>query len=144
MNQWQESFVKKVGAVRDESARKFERVADQVVDRVCGEFTEFAAGCEFQSSTPQSQKGLRTVKFTLTENAYVLVSFRFQGFDAVDCDYECFIPHQGRVEGLRSTVALHSVGREWVERCFQTALDDFVTRFSDGLRVSPVAEPVAV
>ena len=144
MNQWQDSFIKKVGALRDESARKFEHVADDVVDRVCSEFTEFAARCEFQSSTPQSQKGLRTVKFALTEDAYVLISFRFQGFDTVDCDYECFVPGQGRIEGLRSSMGLHGVDREWVERCFQTALDDFVTRSSDNFRAGLVAEPVAV
>lgn len=144
MNKWQEGFVKKVEGLRDEAAKKFERVAGEVLERTYRKFADFTGRCEFQSDEPQSQKGLRTFKFALTEDAYVLIFFRLRGFDMVDCDYEWFVPTHGRVDGLRTTVGLHGVDEQWVERCFQMALDDFVSKFSECLHSELVAETVAV
>jgi len=130
MNTWQQEFVKKVSTLRDQITEGFDRMADEVIEPVFKEFSDFVAQCDFLSSSPQGQKGVRSYKFSMVENAYVLVFFRFENLDTVTCDYEYFLPGQGRVDGVQSTNPIHAVDTSWIASCFQMALDGFISNYS--------------
>lgn len=131
MNQWQHDFAKRVESLRDASVRKFEQFADECLNSVFREFSDFASRHEFQCSEPKPQRGVRFYKFAIAEDAYVLMYMRSRGIDAVEWEYECSVPGRGCVEGDKENRRLTDAGRAWVERCFQTALDDLVNRVSE-------------
>lgn len=130
MNQWQQSFSKRVGVLRETAVQKFEHFADDVLVGVYEEYAEFTSRHEFRSSAPQQQHGTRFYKFALSEDAYVLIFFRARGIDAVEWYYECSAPGHGCTQGQKATVPVAEASRQWVERCFQASLDELVTHVS--------------
>jgi hypothetical protein len=142
MNQWQQSFAKRVEVLRESAVAKFERFAEDVVSGVYEEYAAFTGKYEFRPSAPPPQRGVRFYKFSLSEDAYVLLFFRARGLDAVECDYECSSPGHGCSNGEKVSAAVAEAGRGWVERRFQTALDDLVGQVSEGCVNETVSELV--
>lgn len=130
MNEWQQNFTSKMHKLRDQVSRKFDVFADETVNPVFEEFSEFAGRCDFRCTTPVSQEGARLFKFGLTEDGYLLTAFRPKGMGEIEFDFECYAPGQGQVESKRSLVTWVDANQEWVRRCFETALDCFVGCFS--------------
>ncbi|GMU21769.1 MAG: hypothetical protein AMXMBFR13_18580 [Phycisphaerae bacterium] len=143
MDQWQQQFAKRVDSLREASVRKFEVFAEEVLAGVYESLAAFTSQHDFHSTAPPHQKGVRFYKFTLSEDAYVLMYFRARGIDTVECEYEVSIPGQGCVEGSKAHAAVGEAQRGWVERCFQTGLDDLVSRLAQACHVN-APEPVAV
>lgn len=131
MNQWQQNFAKRVELLRESAVAKFEHFAEDVIAGVYEEYSAFTGQYEFRATAPPPQRGVRFYKFALSEDAYVLLFFRARGLDAVECDYECSSPGHGCTNGDKVSVSLAEAGRGWVERRFQTALDDLVAQVSE-------------
>lgn len=139
-SKWQQEFTSKVNALREGWTSQFEAIGDAQVGPVYQAFSDFARRCELKSSAVPDQQGLRSYKFELCEDAYVMLYFRPRGVDQVECDYECFLPGVGRVSGIKSSAAAANLQKEWVDSCFRMALDDLVTRFSECRRTPQDAE----
>ncbi len=144
LNAWQEEFVSKIDGLRQRASRFFERFADEILVPVHKEFAEFTTKHDFRVMTPQAQRGLRSYKFALTEDAYLLAAFHAKGVAEVEFEYECFVPGQGDVGKFRVSSALGAADRDWVESCLQTALDFFVAQYGSAKPERVVAEALAV
>ena len=131
MNEWQQSFAGKIEALRETWAQRFDTMAKETLEPTFEEFTEFVQQWNIQSNIPRAQNSMRSFKFILAEDAYVLIFFRGKGVDAVECQYGCAIPGQGTSEGPRSDTMVCNVDRKWAENCFKTALDAFVTKLTE-------------
>jgi len=144
MNQWQQSFAKRVDALRETAVKKFEHLADEVLAGAYEEYAAFTAQHELHPSAPQPQSGTRFYKFALSEDAYVLLFFRARGLDAVECEYECSVPGKGCTNSDKVSTPVAEATRAWVERRFQTALDDLVNQVAAASADENVPELVAV
>lgn len=131
MDKWQQEFACRVGALRDQWARRFEAFANQALSACYAEYEALAQRCELQPGAPKGQTGVRTYRFALTEDAYVLLYFRPKGIDRIEFDYECCFPGVGRLEGVKSTCGVDRAGADWVQSCFRMALDDLVDKFAE-------------
>jgi len=141
MDKWKQGFAEKIEALQDQWRRQFDVLVEETLEPVFSEFDEFVRPWDFQASIPQAQSPVRTFKFTLAEDAYVLVFFRSKGVDTVQCLYEYAIPGQGTSKSRRSDTVVRNVSREWAKDCFQTALDDFVAKLTEAERARETAEP---
>jgi hypothetical protein len=140
MDKWQKDFSSRVAALREGWSQQFDAIATDLLDPVQQAFSDFTRRCELQPSIIPDQKGMRLFKFALCEDAYVMLYFRPRGIDQIECDYECFLPRAGRVSGVKSTVSSRSIERQWVEGCFQMALDNLVTRVTEARHAGHEAE----
>jgi len=131
MDKWQQEFSSRVSVLRDHWAQQFEHWASDQLAMVFKDYSDFAARCELHANSAKDQKGVRSFKFALTEDAYVLISFRSTGVESIEFDYECWLPSQGRVAGVKSNVTAHHAERHWIDSCFRLALDDLVNKFSN-------------
>ena len=144
MNKWQQGFATKIEGLREQWCRQFDVLATETLEPVFSEFGEFVRQWDFQASAPQTQSAVRTFKFALAEDAYVLVFFRSKGLDAVQWLYEYVVPGQGTGKSRVSETVAPDVSRGWAEDCFQTALEDFGAKLAGAERAREPAEPVLV
>lgn len=144
MNDWEQIFTKKMEVLRAKSASLFDRLADEKFVPAFNRFTSFVAKWDIQTTIPQSKSGMRSFKFALAEDGYVLVFLRLKGVDRLECEYECWLPGSGKIESVRSTTELKCLDAGWVDSCFQVALDNFITKFSEICLQEDAREPVLV
>jgi hypothetical protein len=140
MDKWQQDFSSRVAHLREGWSQQFEAIGQDLLEPVFQEFSDITRRCEMQPSVTADQKGMRAFKFSLCEDAYVMLYFRPRGIDQIESDYECFLPRSGRASGVKSTASARTAEKSWAESCFKTALDDLVTRFSESRRHSHEAE----
>lgn len=143
-NKWQQGFAQKVEGLREQWRQRFDVLAEETLEPVFNELAEFVQQLDFQASTPQTQSAVRTFKFALSEDAYVLVFFRSKGLDSVQWLYECAIPGQGTNKSPIADAIIGEVSQEWAGSCFQEALDDFVAKLGEVQCAKETAEPVLV
>lgn len=144
MNDWQQSFARKMETLREQSVRCYQEKIEEVIVPSFERLAEFLNPWHFQTSSPQARPGLHSYKFALTEDGYVLISFRLTGIDRMDCAYECHLPGQGHIGGDSFNCGFADANASWADICFQTALDDFVGKFSAVRQTQEHAEPVLV
>ncbi len=142
MNDWQQSFARKMETLREQSARRYQEQVNEIVQPAFERLTEFLSQWHFQASAPQARAGLHSYKFALTEDGYVLISFRLTGIDQMECAYECYLPGQGHIGGDRFCTGFEDINASWADICFQTALDDFVGKFTAVRQTQRYGEPV--
>jgi len=131
MHDWQRTFVQKLEAARKQWLHRFERFALDYLDPAYQEFAEFTGSHGFQVLTPPCEPGTRLYKFGLTENGYLLITFRLRGLEEVEVCNEVFLPGVGALDTIRQHAALCDAGSEWVARQFQEGLDLFITEFGE-------------
>jgi len=131
MNQWQQQFAQQMQALCSQSTQWFERFAREALDPAFESMSSFLAQWRFDISSPKAQADRWTFRFGLTENGYVLVWFKMDGFDTLECEYEYSLPGIGRVSGAKIQGSLREADQEWAESCFQAAMDAFVSKFVD-------------
>jgi len=130
MNKWKQEFARKMEDLGEQSSADFDRFADEVLVPIFRDVSEFVAQWRFQTSIPQSNMGKKSFKFALTENRYLLILFRIEGINTLGCEYECCLPGKECIAGPRNSMILYNANQLWAESCFQTALDDFIEKFS--------------
>jgi hypothetical protein len=144
MNDWERDFSRRMESLRELSTDCLERFMQADLQTAFGNFSNFLSQWKFQTSTPQTQPGRRSFKFALTEDAYVLVTFRLEGIDALECEWEYGVPVVGRVAGVRCSCSLRKVDRQWGESCFQKALDGLLVKLGGADAKKKGREPVLV
>ena len=129
MNDWQNSFLQKLAAAKKQWLHRFEELADDCLQPLFEEFERFTAAQGFNVQASQCEPGTRLYKFGLTENGYLLLTFRMLGLHAVVARTELFVPGQelARPEDLQRE--LSDVDEKWTRQCFESALDRFVSAF---------------
>lgn len=129
MNEWQRTFLKKLESAKRQWLHRFEQFACEFIEPVFLAFEEFAVGCGFQVIHPEAEPGHRIFKFALTENGYLLVTFRMGGLEEIEVSTECFVPGAGSAAAQTQSANLCDAGQSWTEAQFQSALDRFITQF---------------
>ncbi len=130
MNNWQRSFVTKLESARKHWRKTFDEIAEEVIEPVNEDFSEFASSNGFQCSSPSSETGTHFYKFALTENGFALVAFRLVGMETVEVTTEVHVPGPDEVAPLRTKTPLADANRSWATQQFQHALDHFANAFS--------------
>ncbi len=146
MNKWQECFARKVDSARQASTDRFHQMAEETLVPVFGEFQQFMSQQGFESSAPVMKKGLRTYKFSVSENAYVLVTFRMVGVEYCETHTEFFVPHQQTSKPQIERTELSALDSTGARGVFERALDAFMDTYLESIEEdkAPCGEPVAV
>lgn len=137
MNKWQERFSQKVEVIRIASRDRFEEAAIQNLLPVFEEFSEFTRTRGLQAMAPAPTSGMRTFRFAITENAYVLMTFRLSGLETCEANAEFFVPHDKNAETLRDHAKFRDLNLKWARQFFERALDRFVDAYLDSLGSKP-------
>jgi hypothetical protein len=125
MDGWKKQFMEKLGKAQQTCAKRFEDALDQAVKPAFEDLSQFLRDNGFKVSQPLTEKGRRSFKFELAENAYLLVLVRFGGLGELELRSEAFIP--GDKPMMRRFVGgLNEVNPAWAEKQFRTALDQFI------------------
>ncbi len=127
MDAWKRSFSEKLAQAQARWAARLDEALDSAVTPVFGELHEFLQNNGITAATPLREKGRRSYKFELSEDAYVLLLFRGRGVGEFELTRETFVLGQ-RPNVQKLTERLTVLTPEWVQQEFQTALDDFVDR----------------
>jgi len=133
MNQWQERFAQKVELVRNASLDQFEGVAERVIIAAYKQYQQFTTQQGLQSTAPLAKGGIRTFKFSITENAYVLMTIRLAGIGQCETFCEFSIPNHAQIEPTSKRTELGEVDPAWVAARFEATLDRFIEAYVESL-----------
>ncbi len=126
MNEWQKRFAQKLETVQSAARDRFEQKADETLTPVFKEFGEFVRQYVVQATTPLTDFGIRTYRFAMSEDIYLLMTFRHMGFEQCEAQVEFFLPGNHSLPPTRETVTLSDVNASWCRNIFQQALDQFL------------------
>ncbi len=133
MTEWQTKFVRKMETVRKTASDYFEQVAEQTLMPTYEELREFTGQQGLQSTAPLSNKGARTFKFTLSENAYVLLTFHLDGLQHCKFLGEFCVPNLGKLPPASERLVLGDLDGPQAHRVFEHALDRFLDALVEAL-----------
>ena len=133
MDKWQERFSQKVEVIRIASRDRFEQTAIENVLPVFEEFSEFIRTRGLKAVAPAPTSGMRTFKFAITENAYVLMTFRLSGLESCEANAEFFVPNDKTTATLRDHAEFLDLNPTWTRQFFEKALDKFVDAYLQSL-----------
>jgi hypothetical protein len=133
MNKWQEHFVKKVEVVRSTSRDRFEQIVIDNVAPVFDDFCEFAKMQGIQATSPLTKNGIRTFRFAITENAYLLMTFRLSGLEGCEANTEFFIPNHDKLPTYAEAAAFRDMDPQWTRTFFEKSLDQFMDSYLESL-----------
>lgn len=129
MDNWQRTFSDKLSKVQTQWVRQFEEAIEAGVAPVYEDLSAFLREQGIRVSTPLLDEGRRSYKFELSENAYLLMIFRYTGVGEFELRTECFVPG-GEPVLTRNALRLSDVDDDWTRRQFQAALDAFIDLLS--------------
>lgn len=133
MNDWQQKFLGKVDVLRSASRDQFEHSSEQIVIQIFEEFREFTSQQSLTATTPIIKPGIRTFKFSMTENTYLMITFRLAGFDHCEAQSEFFVPGHQKITSSPAHVELPNLDATWVRTIFEQSLDRFIDSFVQSL-----------
>jgi hypothetical protein len=132
MTNWQKLFTKKLEPVRSATRDRFEEMAEDALDPIYKEFAEFTTRLHVRATAPLSNPGIRTYKFTMTENSYLLMSFRHTGLQC-ESQTEIFVPGHSKLPPTTEIVELCEFKKDWCQAVFELSLDRFLDLFTDSM-----------
>lgn len=143
MDSWKRSFVEKLHKAQAHCAKQFEQALDQTVLPAFEDLSAFLSDNGFKVSTPVNKKGCRSFKYELSENAYLLMHFRFSGVCEVEFRTETFV--RGAEPILEKSVGrVADIDKDWAYGLFQGGLDQLVDRLADREAAEPSPHLAAV
>jgi hypothetical protein len=129
MDAWKKQFMDKLGKAQQTCAKRFEDALDQAVKPAFDDLAQFLRDNGFKVSQPLAERGRRSFKFELAENAYLLILVRFGGLGELELRSEAFTP--GDKPMMRRFVGgLNEISPAWAEKQFRAALDEFIDLLS--------------
>lgn len=144
MNNWQERFAQKMNNVRSAAKSRFAGFARKTLKEVFEQFREFAGKQGLEATAPLARPDVRTFKFAMTENAYLLMTFRVADFNHCDLKAEVSMPNVETTAPFSATVEIIEADREWAQTMFERSLDAFAdtcaTAFSASGKQAPGVE----
>lgn len=129
MNSWQDRFTQKISKVKEASCGQFESIVTDCLEPTFEEVRGFTSKEGLTATVPIARAGIRTYKFAMTENAYVLMTFRFAGFEHCEMQAEVYAPGSESTKLQPEYVELTNFDVGWVRRMFEQTLDAFVDAF---------------
>ncbi len=132
MTNWQKRFAKKLETVRSATRDRFEEMADDTLDPIYKEFAEFTTRLHVRATAPLSNPGIRSFKFTMTENSYLLMTFRQVGLQC-ESQSELFVPGHTKLPPTTEVVELGDFNSDWCQNMFEQSLDRFLDMFTDSM-----------
>ncbi len=132
MNEWQDRFAQKLETVRSVTRDWFEVTADAALTPVYKAFSDFTNKHHVRATAPLKKAGIRTFKFTMTENTYVLITFRHTGLQC-ESQTEVFVPGRAKLPAGFETTELCEFDNSWCRRIFEQALDRFLDTLTGSL-----------
>ena len=126
MNDWQKRFAQKLETVQSVARDRFEQKADETLTPTFKEFGEFVRQYVVQATTPLTDFGIRTFRFAMSEDAYLLMTFRHMGFEQCEVQVEYFLPGGNSVPTKREAVTFGEASTSWCRGVFERALDQFL------------------
>ena len=142
MDKWKQAFLNKLGKAQAEWVRAFEDALDNHFAPVYKEYKSFLETNGFKLSIPLREKGRRSFKFELAENAYLLMIFCSASVGEFELECESFVPGQQPTVS-RAIARAAELDEKWARQHVQSALDAFVNLLT-GQPAQPVEELVAV
>ncbi len=125
MNTWQERFTQKLDNVREAAEGFFQRFCGETLDVVFDEFCDFTSQRGLAGSAPLAKANVRTFKFEMSENAYVLMTFRSCDLEHCEVISEFSIPHHEKLPTAKNRVEMGDADDAWARRMFEESLDAF-------------------
>jgi len=129
MSSWQDRFTQKISKVKEASCSQFESMVTDCLEPTFEEIRGFTAQQGLTAAVPVARAGIRTYKFAMTENAYVLMNFRFAGFEHCEMQAEVYAPGSEPKKLQPEHVELPNFDVGWVRRMFEHTLDAFVDAY---------------
>jgi hypothetical protein len=129
MDAWKKQFMDKLGKAQQTCASRFEEALDKAVKPAFEDLAQFLRDNGFKVTQPLTEKGRRSYKFELAENAYLLILVRFGGLGELELRSEAFTPGDKPMM-KRFVGSLNEVNPAWAEKQFRTALDQFIDLLS--------------
>ena len=130
MTEWKKTFLDKLHVAQEKCAHQFDEAVERYVIPVYEELQQFLRDNDFDVTNPMKEKGRRSFKFELAENAYLLVILRFAGVDEFELRNEIFVPGRDPIlEKFAGRVA--DINRSWAENLLQSSLDRFIDLLSE-------------
>lgn len=133
MNDWQKRFSQKVELVRGTARQQFEELCERIISPTFEEYRSFTTAQGFCATAPVKKADVRAFKFAMTENTYLLMTFRLAGFEHCELQSDLFIPGEDKHACTPVHVELSDLDVGWTRRMFEHALDAFVDRFVGSL-----------
>lgn len=130
MNAWQQRFAHKLEMVRTATRDRFEHAAQQTLSPVFKEFADFTTRHHVRATAPLCKPGIRTYKFTMTENTYLLITFRHVGLQC-EAQCECLAPGHNKLPAQTETTDISDMTTAWCRRLFEDALDRLLDTVTD-------------
>jgi hypothetical protein len=125
MDAWKKSFAERLGHVRSGWAAQLDQALEEHAVPVFNDLAEFLRDNGVVGSMPLREKGRRSFKFELAEDAYVLLIFRSTAVGEFELSREVFI--LGAEPKVRKTTErLANLNQDWARQEFQAALDSFI------------------
>ncbi len=123
MADWQQSFAKRLGELREGWLRAFDRVSDEDIAPAFRQLEYFLTNNGFSVSTPRTEGEIRSFKFALGEDAYVILYFRLHGPLEVEAANEVFVGGRNDISPSSECVPLQSINASGAQKQFQGSLD---------------------
>ena len=133
MNEWQQHFLQKVDLLQGASRDQFEQASDQIITPLFEEFRQFTSQQSLCATVPMAKPGIRSFKFALTENTYLLITFRLAGFDHCEAQSEFFVPGHQKITSTPTHVELPELDANWARTIFEQSLDRFIDSYVQSL-----------
>ena len=133
MNDWQKRFAEKLETVQSVARDRFEQRAQDTLTPVYKQFAEFIRQYVVQADIPLAELGIRTFRFGMSEDIYLLITFRHTGFEQCDAQAELFLAGKSAPPPTRETVSLSDVNASWCRNVFEHALDQFLDTLIDAM-----------
>lgn len=145
VDNWKRSFLDKLNQAQGQCAQRFEDALEKQVVPAFDELCAFVRDHAFKVSTPLQERGRRSFKFELAENAYLLVIFRFSSVGEFELRSETFVP--GADPALRRSAGrVADITEKWAGDQFRLGLDGLVELLAGQkpLAAAPQEELLAV
>ena len=125
MNEWQQSFARKLEGVRNATCDQFESIAGAHVWPAYEEMGAFTEGQGLHPDALEGQPGRRSFRFAATEGTYVLFQFQSCGLEECKASAEFCVPCADKPAALHERVRMADLDAQWARGFFQQALDRF-------------------
>ena len=130
MNEWQQRFAHKLETVQSVARDRFEQKADEILTPIFKEYGGFVRQFVVQATTPLTDFGIRTYRFAMSEDVYLLMTFQHHGFEQCEAKVEYFMPGNP-LSPSHHTVGLAEMNAHWCRSIFEKALDQFLDTLID-------------
>jgi hypothetical protein len=129
--------------LRTAAQHRFTTMADKVLTPAFEKIREITERESMKASAPLSQPTVRTFKFALSENTYLLMVFRQNGVEQCETVAEFAVPNHAKVPQLQTTTDLSDADDEWASRTFEEHLDRFLDTVARSMNSDPklIGEP---